>query len=195
VFRHSGSDSIPLAVCSEGRHSRILLCNALAQQRGVCPGLSVAAARALSQSLRVVPRNPVAEQAALDSLAAWASQFTSVVSLSPPYALLLEVQGSLRLFGGLQPLLEQVRGGLQALGYVVRLASAPAPLAALSLARCAREQHIEDVSDLPAALASLPLSVLDWEQSLIDRLQGMGVRRIGEVLRLPREGLRSRYRS
>ncbi len=192
VFRHSGSDGIPLAVCSEGRHSRVLFCNALAQQQGISPGLSVAAARALSQSLRAVPRNPVAERAALDSLAAWASQFTSVVSLSPPSALLLEVQGSLRLFGGLETLLDQVRAGLQALGYVVRLASAPTPLAALSLARCARERHIDGVADLPAALAPLPLSVLDWEQSLIDCLQGMGVRRIGEVLRLPREGLARR---
>lgn len=192
VFRHSGSDDTPLAVCSDGRYSRILFCNALAQQQGICPGLSVAAARALSQSLRVLPRNSVAEQAALDSLAAWACQFTSLICPSPPSALLLEVQGSLRLFGGLQALLMLLYDGLQALGYVTRVASAPTPLAALSLARCSSEQHIDTIQQLPVALAALPLSVLDWEQELVDRLHGMGVRRLGELLHLPRDGLTCR---
>ncbi len=192
VFRHSGSDDVPLAVCGTGRHSRVLFCNAPAQRQGICPGLPLAAARALSRSLRSVARNSDAERQALESLAGWATQFTPVVSLSPPDALLLEVEGSLHLFGGLTGLLERARHGLRSLGYVARLASAPTPLAALCLARCGRERHVGDVASLPAALAPLPLSVLDWEQTLVDRLQGMGVHRLAELLRLPRAGLARR---
>ena len=41
----------------------------------------------------------------LETIAAWACQFTPKVSLEPPHALLAEVQGSLRYFGGLENLL------------------------------------------------------------------------------------------
>src|SRR3546814_14980864 len=78
-------------------------------------------------------------------------------------------------------------------GYTPRLASAPTPLAALSLARCSGEQHVDAPHRLADALGALPVSVLDWEQSLIDRLDGVGVRRLGDLLRLPREGVARRF--
>lgn len=154
--------------------------------------MPVAAARALVQQLIVHPRDRRAEHKALHSLAAWAYQFSSQVSLYPPCVVLLEVQGSLALFGGYAALLERIRTGLDALGYSTQIAGAPTPLAAYSLACCNREQHIERLADLASVLAPLPLSVLDWEQALLDRLDGMGVRRLGDVLRLPRDGLARR---
>jgi protein ImuB len=156
-------------------------------------GMAVAAARALAHDLIVQPRDLKAEQAALQALAAWCCQFSAQVSLAPPCELLLEVQRSFLLFGGWQSLLDKIRQGLKGLGYGARLASAPTALAALSLARCNREQHVDAAHRLAAALAPLPVSVLDWEQPLIDRLEGMGVRRLGELLRLPRDGLARRF--
>jgi protein ImuB len=41
-------------------------------------------------------------------------------------------------------------------------------------------------------LAPLPISVLDWEQTLLERMDGMGVRQLGDILRLPRDGLARR---
>jgi protein ImuB len=102
------------------------------------------------------------------------------------------VQGSLALFGGRVALLKKLRTGLVELGYHVQLAGAPTPLAALSLARCQREQMVEQQHQLAAALAPLPISVLDWEQTLLERMDGMGVRRLGDVLQLPRDGLARR---
>lgn len=171
----------------------MLLCNRAARERGVQPGISVAAARALAHDLIVRHHDLKAEQTALQALAAWSCQFTDRISLYPPAALLLEVQGSFMLFGGANALFDKVRGGLVTLGYTTRLASAPTPLAALSLARCRSEQHIDAQEHLPAALASLPVSVLDWEQHLIDRLNGMGVHQLGDLLRLPRDGLARRF--
>jgi protein ImuB len=169
------------------------LCNSAASARGVCPGMPVAAARALVHDVIIQPRDLKAEQAALQALAAWSYQFTARISLSQPCELLLEVEGSFMLFGGRADLFDKVRAGLEKLGYNASLASAPTPLAALSLARCHREQHIDAVHRLAAALAPLPVSVLDWEQNLIDRLDGIGVRRLGELLRLPRDGLAQRF--
>ena len=65
-------------------------------------------------------------------------------------------------------------------------------LAALSLARCQREQMVTEQHRLAAVLAPLPISVLDWEPALLERLDGMGVRRLGDVFRLPRDGLARR---
>jgi protein ImuB len=193
VFTRSGNDEQMLAVCDGTRRRSVLFCTVPAHRQGVCTAMPVAAARALVYDLIVRRRDRRAEYKALHSLAAWAYQFSSQVSLYPPYAVLMEVQGSLKLFGGYSSLLERIRCGLEKLGYSTQLAAAPTPLAACSLACCNREQHIDNSADLVAALAPLPLSVLDWEQTLLDRLHGMGVRRLGDVLRLPRDGLARRF--
>src|SRR3954466_2931488 len=71
----------------------------------------------------------------LETLAAWTCQFTPRVSLEPPQALLVEVQGSLRYFGGFDALLAQLRAGLTQTGFEASLAAAATPRAALWRAR------------------------------------------------------------
>lgn len=192
IFSRSGSNEQALAVSDGGRRASVLFCNAPAHSRGICAGMPVAAARALLQDLIVYPRDYAAEHKALQSLAAWAYQFSSEVSLYPPFALLLEVRGSLTLFGGYAALFQRIHDGLEALGYASRMADAPTPLAAYSLACCNHEQQVTETFRLPAVLGPLPLSVLDWDQALLDRLHGMGVRRLADLLRLPRDGLARR---
>ncbi len=182
-----------LAVCDGTSRRSVLFCTVPAGRQGVCSAMPVAAARALVHDLIVHPRDLRAENRALHALAAWAYQFSSQVSVYPPCTVLLEVQGSLKLFGGYSVLLERIQQGIEALGYKAQIATAPTPLAAYSLACCNHQQYIEDAADLAAALADLPLSVLDWTQPLLDRLHGMGVRRLGEVLKLPRDGLARRF--
>src|SRR5229473_489007 len=71
----------------------------------------------------------------LKHVAAWACQFTPRVSLEPPRGLLLELEGSLRLFGGLECLIERLREGLDAMELTAQLAVAPVARAALWRAR------------------------------------------------------------
>jgi protein ImuB len=115
---------------------------------------------------------------ALEPVAAWACQFTPKVSLEPPRELLLEVQGSLRLHGGLDALDERLAAGLLALGFSARRASAPTPRAALWLARGEGE-----------AFEALPVEVTGLE---VEFFRSLGVTTVGELLRLPREGLAQR---
>jgi protein ImuB len=116
----------------------------------------------------------------LERIAAWACQFTPKVSLEPPRELLMEVQGSLRRFGGSHGLLEKLRAGLAATGFEAVLATAPAPRAALWLARggC---RVLEEVP-VEAACAA----------DALEFLRSIGVQTLGELLALPREGLARR---
>lgn len=180
---------------SEGKATRrsILLCNHLAAACGIHPGMAAGAAYALAATLRLRERDEAAERQALESLAAWAMQFTSLVSLLPPLALLLEIEGSLHLFKGLDALLRRVRRHTMQLGYVIELGVAPTPLAAWLLARRAQATPVTRLEALSAALRDLPLALLDLDDKQLHRLHGLGLRSIGELLRLPRAGLARRF--
>jgi protein ImuB len=171
---------------------RIHLADASARARGILPGLSVNAALALLPTLQLEARHPAREERALKKLAAWAEGFTSTVSLEPP-ALLLEIAGSLRLFGGLETLWQRIETGLGQRGFTVSMAMAPTPLASLWLARASRNVRIEDRRNLAGALSPLPLQFLEWPRAIRESLNGMGLTCIGDCLRLPREGFVRRF--
>jgi len=144
-----------------------------------------------AQSAAAVPATAFPDPA----LACWAGRFTSHVNLAPA-ALRLEVAGSLRLFGGLPALLRLVRADLLAMDMPVQLAVAATPLAALWLARAGSSEANEAIClDLPAtrtALAAVPLTALELPPPLARRIEGFGLRRIGDVLALPRARLGAR---
>src|SRR5260221_14614372 len=64
-------------------------------------------------------------QTGLEPLAAWACQFTPRVALEPPDALVAEVEGSLRYFGGRGALLAALQAGGAGPGLQGGVASGP----------------------------------------------------------------------
>ena len=160
----------------------VLVCNVAAEARGVRPGSTPAGAWALAPQLRILPRDTAAEGQALEAIAVWACQFTAKVSLEPPQAVLLEVEGSLRLFGGIARLMARMRSGLADLGFEARLATGPTPRAALWLARGAR-----------TSLQTLPVEATGAAPETLETLQRIGVETLGELMRLPRAGLAVRF--
>jgi protein ImuB len=193
VFSRGEASQRPLAVAEE-RHGRqwVLAGNRWATEAGVTPGMAGGAARAIASGLRILQRDRQQEQAALEGLAVWAGQFTSQVSLEPPRGLLLEVGGSLRLFGGVAPLLSQACSGLEGLGYRACFASAPTAAAAILLAAAGRAENVASRQQLRSVLSSLPLSELPLEKRQLAALRDMGLERLGDLLRLPRHGLAQR---
>jgi protein ImuB len=154
-------------------------------------GLEAALARA--PGLRVESRRPAAETALLDRLGRWALQFTPVVSLEPPGAVLAEVRGSLDLFGGAMALLRRALAGLSANGLVASLAIAPTPRAALWLARAELAMTVTRADALPGVASRLPLACLRWPEDTIATLAGLGIRSVADLLRLPRAGFATRF--
>jgi protein ImuB len=176
----------------QGIH-RVLLADEKAQAAGVLPGQSANAALALLSTLRLEERSVVREQLALESLATWLEQFTSVVCIAGRDVLLLEIAGSLHLYGGLQSLRQQIAAGLKQQGFDTLLAIAPTPLGSTWLARAGRRACVRDMENLAGTLRALPLACLDWPASLCESLLGMGVRNIGDCVRLQRDGFARRF--
>ncbi len=180
---------------AEQRH--VVDCNAAAFAQGVRPRMARAAASALAPHLRLRERDAVAEQAALEGVAAWAGRYTPNVALAAgagaAEGLLLEVSGSLKLFGGVAPIAAGLAQGAADLGYTACVSSAPTAHGAWLLARAGAPSLCLAAEDLARRLQPLPVEVLGCDARTLSTLEAVGVRTLGEVLALPRAGLARRF--
>lgn len=172
-------------------HIRVVAMNGEARRAGIEPGAKLTTALALERSLQVLDRSPAAERAALESLAIWAQRLTPRTSLEFPDSLLLEIFGSLKLFGGLASIRASIADELQARRMAFSVCAAPTALGALWLVRGGGEDALT-IDQLVARLSVLPLRVTGWPETAQALLEESGVRTVGDCLRLPRDGLARR---
>lgn len=201
---------LPLEACAAGAApfaigdaQRILHVNRAAAAAGVAAGMRRATAAALCPRLALRARDPAREQAALEAVARWALRFTPNVALvSPPQnpladeapaGVLLEVAGSLRLFGGRARLLAELRRGLSKQGHAARVATAPVPHAAWILARAGDDLEARSVAELPQVLSPLPAWLLGPGRAHWEALRSVGIAHIGDLLPLPRTAVARRF--
>jgi protein ImuB len=189
IFRRAAQHDHSFAVSSSiATNAVVIACNRTAREHGVQCGMPLAAAAALDSAMQIAARDFAAEQAALERIAAWALQFTPVVSIALPDEMLLEVAGSLKLFGGLNRLLAEVTQGVRALGYRAVMACAPTPLAAQFFARAGLAVRVRHADALSVSLSRLPIDVLAQSTDKIRLLHDIGMRTLGDCLQLPRAG-------
>ena len=165
---------------------------------GTAPGTALGPAQPppLESLFDTAPESWLALQgvavADLERLAQLAIGFSPRVSLEPD-AVLLEVRGSFRLFGGARALCTQVLARCREAGLAPRWSLAPTPLAALVLSRAGRGVAVLARDRLVGALAPLPIAVLGWPPAALARLESIGVRTLGAAQRLPRAGFARRF--
>src|SRR5690606_23107535 len=170
-----------------------------AREAGVHPGQKRATALAVAPALVIRERDVGRERQALEQLANWALQFTPRLSLQWPDAahacagLLLDIEASLGLFGGLEKLLGRLRRELQALGYHASIAGAPTPTAAWLFARWRDGILVRTESQLAARLAELPVNLLASLESRRDTVEAIGLKVFRDLAHLPRNGLARRF--
>jgi protein ImuB len=179
---------------------RIVSVNAAAEAQGVKPGLKRATALALAPKIVLGQADAARDAAALWPVAHAALAFTPSVSLQPataygaaPDTVLLEVQASLRYFGGLARLLSRIEAVLSPLGHAVRIAVAATAQGAALLARMAPAPQCTDLAATRQALQEVPVWLLGPGREHWEALQGMGLRKLGDLLGLPRAGLARRF--
>ena len=183
-----------LAIVDLERGGKVVCaCDDAATAAGIAPGMALNSALALLPELHTLARNPQREHELLVALAEWALRFSPRVSLEPPDAVLLEVRGSLRLFGGSRRLYERLRAQLRAAGLEPQCSLTPTPMASLWMARTGNEGVIRRPADLVGRLADLPIRCTRWPERSLETLATMGVRTVGDCLRLPRDGFARRF--
>ncbi len=124
-------------------------------------------------------------------------RYTPAVNIDAEGALLLEVQASLKIFGGLPALRRLMTAELASQPHQAILSSAPTATAALWLARAGRADL--DTDDLAATddgftarLMTLPINSFGWPDKTLQALAQMGVRTFRDCVRLPRDGFARR---
>ncbi|MEF7616785.1 DNA polymerase Y family protein [Aquincola sp. MAHUQ-54] len=178
---------------------RLRVVNAVAHAAGVAPGMSTATALSLCPSLQLLARDPAREAAFVQLVAMALSCFTPHIVLQRD-AVLLEVAGSLRLFGGLRGLAVRLRRTLQQVGARACIGMAPTAGAALLLARVGgaggRPGRARTLEAARGLLDGLPsgsvIESLELPARLAELLQGIGCPWLGQVRALPRTGLQRR---
>jgi protein ImuB len=106
---------------------------------------------------------------------------------------LLEVQASLRYFGGLAALRQRLQDALEPLGHRVHIVSARTALGAVLLARVNARLDCADLAATRAALDRAPVWLLGPGRAHWEALQGMGLRTIADLRGMPRDGLARRF--
>jgi protein ImuB len=190
AFLRGSPLSEPFAV-ADGH--RIVACDKKASARGVSPGMACPAATALAPQLRIRQRDGAAETEALLGFAAWSMQFTPNVALEFPDTVLLEISGSLKLYGGPEAIVRELREGLAAMGFSASIAGAPTPRAACWLAHAGKDVLLSGIAQIVEAISTLPVTVLHCNPEVHEALHAIGAATHGDLLALPREGLARRF--
>lgn len=192
----------PVALVKDHQLAQV---NRAAAERGLKPGMKRATALALAGELLLAESHTLREAAALRAVAHAALAFTPAVSRHDAQTLLLEVQASLRLFGGLATLQARLLAAIRPLGHLVHSAAAPTARGAALLAQWhpARQDgvrldllqgpHATDLPALQALLAEAPVWLLGPGREHWESLQGMGLHTLADLRALPRAGLARRF--
>ena len=180
--------------------NRVVACNTAARARGIALGSSLATAHSISHGLVHFSRDIAAERTRLRFLADAAYRFSATISIQEPSAILLEVSGSLKLFGGVYGLKRGLISLFGELGHRTEIGIAHTPLAALALARARENTEFprwptaDDVKSLSLkSLRRISLHHTECDLSTVERFANMGVVSLGQVFGLPTAELGRRF--
>ena len=174
----------PLAIheLQRGR-SLVVETNRAARMLGVRIGQRLADALAVAPALHTLTRDHAAEQQLLEEIALSAYRYSHQVAISGN-GVVLEVGGSCRLHGRLETLLEALDAELNSLGLKLWRGTAPVAAAASLMARA--QLQVLTLTELEACLRNWPLKRLMLPTDEYSRLERLGLKRLSELLALPR---------
>lgn len=186
----------------EGGAIRLSAVTLAAQKAGLSPGQTLADARALTPDVAVHDADPAGDAATLERIAAWCTRYTpwtapSGLETGGAAGLWLDVTGCAHLFDGEAAMLDDLTTRLAALGYTARAGLADTAGAAWAAARFGKpgtarcvifapEEHATQLAPFPNAALRLPADILDG-------LERLGLRNVGDLAALPRAGLARRF--
>ena len=188
-----GNGAAPLIIYGKrGNAELILAVDAAAERLGLAPGLALAQARVMHPALEAIAEDAEADAALLDKIADWCLRYTPLVACDAPDGLLLDIGGCAHLYGGERALIADLAARAGHAGFAYRIAVAGTIGAAWAAAH-----HGEPASyaggEERSVLAPLPLSALRLLPETVAGLARVGLKRIGDIVDLPRAPLAARF--
>lgn len=170
---------------------RLTAINRAAHVAGLRTGLRLADALAQVPALRVAPADDAADQALLRVLAERCGMVSPWTAPDIPDGIWIDGSGCAHLFGGEAAMLALLRDKLAAQGFAVRVALATTPGAAWAWARFGHADT--PILGDPGQLTPLPLAALRLPPDTVAELSALGLRRVGDLLDLPRAQVSLRF--
>lgn len=171
---------------------RIVAADPKALSLGLRPGLGLADARARVPTIEVHEHEPEADLALLRHVAEWCDRYTPVVAEEMSDTLILEVGGSVHLFGSEARLCRDIERRLSGFGFTTRTAIAGTSLCARAVARFDGGGIVE-AGEEKARVSVLPVAALEMEEETIVALRRAGLTTIGDVAARPLKPLAARF--
>jgi protein ImuB len=159
---------------------------AAAAAAGVQPGMRMGEALAMCPALRLVEQDPAAVEREWEGVLRRLEDSGFAVDSDEPGCVYFETKGVERLYGGLEAALERALASVGS-AWDPRAGAARRRFAALAAASVARPGQALVVADDTerSFLAPLPLSLLPLSADRYAELEGLGVRKLGELAALP----------
>jgi protein ImuB len=193
VRQRSAPDPRPLVVTGRrGNVERLTAVDAAAANLGLKPGLALAEARARYPDLAVVAEHGADDRRLLDAIADWCQRYTPLLAVDPPDGLMLDIAGCAHLYSGEAGLLADLLARIERFGFAARAAIASTIGTAFAVAQFG-EAGIVAPGEERAALAPLPITALRLPEETVAALRRVGLKRIGDILDLPRAPLAARF--
>jgi protein ImuB len=176
-------------------HGRMVItaANTCALEKEIGTGILLADAKAIIPSLIYFDDKPSLPFKLLSGIAEWCIRYTPFAAIDLPDGLMLDITGCTHLWGSEEQYLTDMCKRLNDFGYHTGIAIADTVGAAWALARYGKNKSIVETGQHAAALLSLPPSALRIDPATIERLQKLGLSRIGSFSNMPRTALRSRF--
>jgi protein ImuB len=193
ISRQSRETHSPLVVFGKrGNLDLLVAVDAVAERLGLRAGLALAQARAMHPALTAVPEDQAADARLLDAIADWCQRYTPLVAIDPPDGILLNIGGCAHLFGGEAKLRDNLLARVTRFGFAARPAIATTIGAASAAARFS-DTTIIIAGQERDVLTPLPLSALRLPDDMVPALARVGLKRIGDIIDLPRAPLVARF--
>ncbi len=163
-----------------------------ARQAGLRPGLALADARAALPTLLVRDAEPENDKKTLGALGLWCGRWSPRLAVDGADGIMLDITGCAHLFGGEAGLLSAVERAFARQSLTVRAAIAGRMSRAWAWARFGTA-GILPAEGQEERLADLPVRALGLAPETVTALGRVGLRTIGQLVRLPRAALMIRF--
>lgn len=163
---------------------------------GLVPGMPLADARSFVPGLVTRPAEPEADRAALLRLAEWCGRYSPWTAPDDAAGIKLDITGCAHLWGGEAALAADLSRRLLRQAIAHRIAVAGTLGAAWALAHFAAQDGapaIPPPQQVREALAPLPVEALRLDPATVAGLRRVGLRRIGDLVPMPRDALARRF--